>query len=51
MVYNFPQTNIRLCLKRKNIPEYLIDIIVNNYNNSYYIHKVLEESENIINGD
>lgn len=44
MVYNFPQTNIRLCLKWKNIPEYLIDIIINNYNNSYYIHKVLEES-------
>jgi len=46
MGYNFPQTNIRLCLKEKNIPEYLIDIIVNNYNNSYYIHKVLEESRN-----
>tara|TARA_B100001094_G_scaffold332137_1_gene402949 strand:+ start:3252 stop:3845 length:594 start_codon:yes stop_codon:yes gene_type:complete len=45
MVYNFPQTNIRLCLKIKNIPEYLIDIIVNNYNNSYYIHKVLDDSK------
>lgn len=44
MVYNFPQTNIRLCLKENNIPEYIIDIIVKNYNNTYYIHKLLEES-------
>ena len=27
MVYNFPQTNIRLCLKEKNIPEYLIESV------------------------
>lgn len=44
MGYNFSQTNIKLCLKKKNIPEYLIDIIIENYNNSYYIHKVLEVS-------
>jgi hypothetical protein len=45
MGYNFPQINIRLCLKEKNIPEYLIDIIVKYYNNSYYIHKVLDDSK------
>ena len=44
MGYNFSQTNIKLCLKKKNIPEYLIDIIIENYNNNYYIHKVLEVS-------
>ena len=46
MFYNFPQTNIRLCLKEKNIPEYLVDIIVKDYNNTYYIYKVLEQSRN-----
>lgn len=44
MVCSFPQINIRICLKKKDIPECLIDIIVNDYNNTYYIHKVLEES-------
>ena len=44
MVYNFPQTNITLCLKQKNIPDSIIEIIIKYYNNSYYIHKVLDDS-------
>ena len=45
MVYNFPQTNIKLYLKKNNIPESIIEIIVKYYNNTYYIHKVLDDSK------